>query len=259
MDNYHGALITLIDGDIIAYRAAAHRPYLLDEEGQIYKKDDGKYAKRAATLDECLSKADEMIDDIVMATSFYNRTEIYKVFLTGKGNFRYEVAKTYAYKENRKDTPKPVFLQDLRNYLIKNYHAVVSQGEEADDVIAIEATKYKGRAIIASIDKDFLQVPGLHYNFARNQFIYIGKDDGLKNFYKQILTGDSVDNIVGLHRVGPVTADKMLDGLKTEEELWEAVVKAYDGDTDRIIENARLLWLRRKEGELWEPPVKAGV
>ena len=62
-------------------------------------------------------------------------------------------------------------------------------------------------------------------------------------------------NIVGLYRVGPVKAKKMLEGCETEEDLWQQVLKAYDNDIDRVIENARLLWLRRREGELWEPPM----
>ncbi len=39
-------------------------------------------------------------------------------------------------------------------------------------------------------------------------------------------------------------------------EMWNVVVDAYDGDEERVIENARLLWLRREEGELWEPPTR---
>jgi 5'-3' exonuclease len=70
----------------------------------------------------------------------------------------------------------------------------------------------------------------------------------------QILTGDAADNIKGLLRVGPVKADKLLEGLTEEKELYEAVVKAYDGDKGRVLENARLLWLRREEGQMWQPP-----
>lgn len=256
MDGFKGAVVTLIDGDIIAYSSAAHRPYLLDEDGEIYKLDTGKYAKRDATLQESLDKVDQTVEEILEETSFYCPTKMYKIYLTGKGNFRHDVATTAVYKGNRKDIEKPQWLGQVREYLIKEHAAVLSEGEEADDMIAIDATKYKGACVIASIDKDFLQIPGLHYNFNRKTFTYIGQDDGLKNFYLQILTGDAVDNIKGLHRVGPVKADKMLHGLHKEEDLWEAVVKAYDGDTDRVIENARLLWLRRKENELWEPPVK---
>ena len=79
-------------------------------------------------------------------------------------------------------------------------------------------------------------------------------DEGIKSFYTQILTGDTADNIVGLQGIGPKKAEKLLDGADTEDDLWDAVLKAYDGDVDRVVENARLLWLRRYEGELWEPP-----
>jgi 5'-3' exonuclease len=68
------------------------------------------------------------------------------------------------------------------------------------------------------------------------------------------LTGDNADNIKGLYGIGPKKAEKLLAGCDTEESMWEVVVKAYDNDIDRIIENARLLWLRRYENELWEPP-----
>jgi hypothetical protein len=46
----------------------------------------------------------------------------------------------------------------------------------------------------------------------------------------------------------------LLKDCTTEEELWYACLEAYDGDYDRVMENARLLWLRRREEELWEPP-----
>ena len=78
--------------------------------------------------------------------------------------------------------------------------------------------------------------------------------EGDKFFYTQILTGDAADNIKGLKGIGPVKATKLLAECKSVDQLWEACVKAYDGDTERIIENARLLWLRRYEGQLWQPP-----
>jgi 5'-3' exonuclease len=77
----------------------------------------------------------------------------------------------------------------------------------------------------------------------------------MKFFYTQILTGDRADNIGGLHGVGPVKASKILQGCETENELWDAVVKAYEGDVEHVLENARLLWLRRYEGEIWCQPI----
>jgi len=138
--------------------------------------------------------------------------------------------------------------------LVIEYNSRVTVGQEADDAIAIRATELGPDTIIASIDKDFLQVPCVHYNFMRDTFTRSSEFYGLKRFYSQILTGDITDNIVGLYKVGPKTAEKMLKDCETEKDLWETCVKAYDGDTDRVVENARLLWLRRYEGQMWEPP-----
>jgi 5'-3' exonuclease len=76
----------------------------------------------------------------------------------------------------------------------------------------------------------------------------------LYSFYKQILTGDRVDNIEGIRGIGPVKADKILKDCTTEKDLYEACIKAYDGNTDRVLENGKLLWLRREANQMWQPP-----
>ena len=99
-----------------------------------------------------------------------------------------------------------------------------------------------------------LQIPCRHFNLNRGDWTTVSKFAGLKFFYVQILTGDTSDNIKGVYGIGPQTAKKLLSGLTTEEDLWDACVKAYKGDVSRVIENARLLWLRREIGEVWIPP-----
>ncbi len=64
--------------------------------------------------------------------------------------------------------------------------------------------------------------------------------------------GDSADNIKGIHRVGEVTATKMLAELKTEQEFYACCVEAMGAE--RVLENGRLLWLRRTADQMWEPP-----
>ena len=225
----------LIDGDIIAYRAA--------------------FATQDKLPKDAEEKAEELIQYILQETLVFPSPNDYKVYLTGKGNFRHDVAKSHVYKGNRKDASKPLHLPTVRQYLIDKHNAIVSEGEEADDLIAIEATRLGKNTTVASIDKDMLQIPCKHFNFGRGEWSDVDEWLGLTFFYKQILTGDAADNIVGLYKVGPVKADKMLDGAETEEDLWKKCVDAYNGDVDRVIENARLLWLRRREDELWQPPV----
>lgn len=225
----------LIDGDIISYRAA------------FATQDKSKAAGNR--------KADELINYIWEKTidvPFPSESDFH-VYLTGRTNFRFDVAKAAPYKGNRKGE-KPRNLESIRDHILTTYPSSVSQGEEADDAIAIDATEIGPDAIIASIDKDFLQVPCKHYNFVKDEWATVEEFEGLKFFYTQVLTGDAVDNIVGLFRVGPVKAKKMLEGCDSEQELYDACINAYDGDVDRVLENARLLWLRRYEGEMWTPP-----
>jgi len=226
----------IIDGDIIAYRAS--------------------FATQDKMVSSAKDKVDELIDYVLQQTVDLPFVDVgdYSVYLTGKTNFRFDVAVSYPYKGNRKAVEKPIHLSATRSYMIEHYGAVVSVDEEADDLIAKEATALDYDCVVASIDKDMLQLPCWHFNFVRGDWTKVSPFEGIKFFYAQILTGDAADNIKGLHRVGPKTADKLLAGCKTEGDLWEAVYRAYDGDTVRIIENARLLWLRRYDGQMWEPP-----
>lgn len=226
----------LIDGDVVAYRAAFS-------------------PKSVSELDAAI-KVDQVIDWIVKNTCYSSEIDDFEVYLTGSGNFRHEIAVSYPYKGNRTDREKPKFLEYSRWYLKDNYGAVVSSGQEADDSIAIEATRVGPSCIVASIDKDMLQIPCFHFNFKRNEWHEVDEFDGLRFFYGQMLTGDTADNIIGLNGIGPVKAEKILKDCETEEDLWDAVLSQYDGNTERLVENARLLWLRRQEEELWVPPAE---
>lgn len=224
----------LIDGDIVAYRSAFATQDLLPKDAE--------------------EKFEILIDYILEQCLEFPRPDDYEIYLTGKTNFRHEIAKSHVYKGNRKDAQKPIHLGHVRQYAIQKFGAIVSDGEEADDLIAIEATRNGHETIVASIDKDMLQIPCKHFNFGRNEWYDVDEWSGLKFFYKQILTGDAADNIIGLYKVGPVRAEKMLDGANTEQDMWQRCIAAYSGDRDRAIENARLLWLRRFEGQIWQPP-----
>ena len=225
-----------IDGDIIAYRMAA----AADSKG---------YA-----LEEAVANVDGMVEQILHSVFHFPTMDCYDLFLTGPSNFRYDIAKVAPYKGNRATRPRPVFLPSLREHLVDNWGAVVSEGEEADDMIAKAVTQEGPNSCVASIDKDFYQLNCWHYNFIRQTWRYVEEFEGLSFFYQQILMGDAADNIIGLDGVGPVKAQKRLEGCATEQDLYEACVKAYDGELNRVVENGRLLWLRREPEQLWEPP-----
>lgn len=225
----------LIDGDILTYRAA--------------------FSCEDQPLEDACDKIDCMVEDIMAATSFDMFSENYEMFITGKGNFRYDIQETY--KQNRSGKPKPEHLPGLRDYLVEAHNAKVSVDQEADDDIAIRATELGPNAIIASIDKDFLQVPCRHYNLNKKTTVKVDEFEGLVFFYTQILMGDKADNIFGIKGVGPVKAGKMLFNKKTEYELYLSCIAAYEFDEEKVVENARLLWLRREEGQVWQPPAQS--
>jgi 5'-3' exonuclease len=180
------------------------------------------------------------------------------------------VAKYVPYKGNRSLKVKPVHLQEARDYLVRKWGAVISEGEEADDLIGIASSfGSPDTTVVCTIDKDMLQLPCWHFNFVRGTWVRVSVDEGNKFFYTQILTGDAADNIKGIYRVGPIKAGKILRGLTTEGEMYEACVQAYATSDEalkvnpdcwieygkaRVLENARLLWLRRYVGQMWEPP-----
>jgi 5'-3' exonuclease len=228
----------LIDGDIVAYRAAFAT--------QDYEPDDA-----VTKVDELMSFIVEKTVDIPFASS-----GDYNTYLTGKGNFRYDIAKAAPYKGNRAEVAKPIHLSLCRDYMVENYQAIVSYGEEADDLISKAAAELDYNCVVASIDKDMLQLPCWHFNFSKNEWTKVEPIEGLRFFYSQILTGDRADNIIGLYGIGPKKAEKLLQDCNTEEDMWEVVVKAYNGNVEQVTENGRLLWLRRQEDELWEPPVQ---
>lgn len=231
-------MFLIIDADTIAYQAA----FAADLE--------------FGTLSDVHEKCDQIVGKIFEEFNVKSEDESYKyqMFLTGDGNFRIEIAKFAPYKGNRKGS-KPRYLPDARAYLEDKYYATVVQGIEADDAIGILAASmdYKN-CIVVGIDKDFHQFPTWHFNY-RKEELWQQTPEGAQYFiYKQMMTGDSTDNIKGAHLVGPKKADGFLEGLTTEEEMWQAVVKAYKGDESLALENARLVWLQRYEGQLWTPP-----
>ena len=156
------------------------------------------------------------------------------------------------YKEHRKKDPKPVHYLACRDYLMATYKCDLAIGEEADDRLGIDMTK--GRIhCIASLDKDLDMILGRHYNWVKGIEYIIYPEQGIVNFYKQFLVGDTADNIPGVDGIGPVKAAKLIDHLDTEIDMFNVVRDIYNDDK-RLLDIGRCLWIRRKEGQMWTFP-----
>lgn len=207
----------LIDADIVAYRCAA--------------------SAENEPVDVAIMRVDSMMMDIL------NKESSYLAFLSGDNNFRKEINPEY--KANRKDMVKPIHLNTCKDYLIKEYNAIVTDGYEADDALGFNQTE---ESVIYSIDKDLLMIPGHHYNFVKHEYKEVSELEGLRAFYRQMLIGDTADNIFGVKGIGEVKAAKIINILEAEEEMFLTVKNLYDS-YERLLMNLDCLWIMRKEGE----------
>ena len=222
----------LIDGDILVYRIGF----------SVNDPEDEKFAiARMGNFVEKLLN----VDDI----------DSYTGFITGKSNYRQDIATENDYKGNRKDAKRPVHYKALREYLMNKWCFELIDGQEAADAIGIAAYALpENQSCVMSIDKDLDMIRGWHYNFVKQDLYHVKEEEAIKNFYMQILTGDRVDNIPGLRGIGPKKAEKILKDCVGEQQLFETVLEKYEGDIDKLTERGRLLWIRRQENQLWKPP-----
>jgi len=198
-------------------------------------------------------------------------------------NFRIGLATILPYKGNRTGKEKPPKYQMLRDYLQEKYPDQVTMiyGMEADDALAIDQyaaiAKTEAEAhpkpyvgffydtIICTIDKDLEMVPGWHYKWAKGSTkethsFFVNEVEGLRFFYKQLLTGDMTDNIRGLYGVS--TKSKLLSNLNemdTEQGMFlhvkEQYVKRFGNYAEQfMLENGRLLWMLQSKDDVWELP-----
>ena len=231
-------------------------------------------------------KVDEKIKSIVRESG----ADDWVGYLTDSGsNFRLDIATILPYKGNRSGTEKPPLWKGLREYLMEAYPDQVTEvvGIEADDQLAIDqytsydiaaralvdtgCTPYEfstvldecyKHTIICSIDKDLMMVPGYHYNWNKEEVVFVTEVVGIRSFYKQLLTGDTCDNIKGLHGVGAksklVTS---IDDMDEEQDMFlhvqEQYEKRFGSYADQfLLENGRLLWMLKDRDTMWEfPPI----
>jgi hypothetical protein len=220
-----------VDGDIVAYRAAASCEKR--EKGVLVALDDEPIA---------LLRADKIMRDMLAET----KAPRYSVYLSGDNNFRKQV--NTAYKANRDDSVKPVHLNAVKDFLVREWNASTTDGYEADDALGFNQT---ADTAICTIDKDLLMVEGKHYNFVKKEWKIVTALEGLQHFYRQALIGDTVDNIFGIRGLGPAKSAKIINVLDNEKDMYNAVCRLYN-DPDRLDMNLNCLWIWRNEWELWE-------
>lgn len=187
----------LLDGDIIAYQACAKTQTVVELDGETLC---------FPHVDEAIREAAKMVHDWTKAARC-NRTIL---CWSDTANFRKIIYPEY--KANRKDKPKPEGLSDVREALNREHRAVTMPGLEADDVLGILGTSMRDPTVIVTIDKDLQGVPGIHFNPSKDMRPRrINAHNAERWWQMQTMMGDPTDGIPGIHKVGPVAAEKIID------------------------------------------------
>jgi len=246
-------MLALVDADLIAYRCAAS-------------------CQKQGVVVEDLSLAQARANNLLVNIQNEICTQDVQLFLSGQNNFRKLINPQY--KANRKDMERPVYLEPLREWLVVEWGAQVTDGIEADDALGIHQTNYNaaGRgSIICTLDKDLLQVPGEHYSWeifgtssTGNQWNRptarrtVSPMEGLFNFYWQLVMGDASDNVPGYDGKMRQKVPKFLEHhyenmqvLETEQQLCDYVLDFYELFNEEFLINGTCLWIQREEGEDW--------
>jgi len=216
--------VAIIDADSILYQIAHYQP--------------------SPAL--CRKAFDDKLAEIMTNTSALSGA----VFIKGKDNFRYAVAADY--KGNRKDTLEPEVKDRLeRLYKYAAEFCIESDNAEADDYCGVAfklAQQENKSAIVCHIDKDLDALSGWHYNFRKQEFYHVDEAKGYWFLMKQILMGDSTDNIQGIKGLGPKTAEKILADIPNTHML-QTVIDTYKAKTGNSWQNefakaANLIYIR---------------
>jgi hypothetical protein len=249
-----GVDLLLVDGDGLAYYCAGA---------------DGTEPEKA------YSWVTEMVDTFATMTGARDTRILLTAESSPKGG-RYAVATVKPYQGQRKSSRRPENWAVLRRYLEAGRagQVHVSTNAEADDLFAYHSDQCGPAVVaIASQDKDMRMIPGYHVLWDRTRLFYVPvgespmhneKQYGHRWFWEQMLQGDTADNIPGLpllygKKCGEVGARKFLAPLyegqrssadqdvRVSRALEEAYCNLYRHDgPDRFLEQACLLWMRRK-------------
>lgn len=219
-----------VDGDVIAYRAAAatekrsvevthktedivevfdtlteFRKWCVEKD---YQEED--FEKVACRVAEDKSHTNHILRNTVKQAIASCKADEVEIYISGTDNFRDSIPLPKLYKGNRAGLEKPINLVSAKEFLVKNYNGVVVNGYEADDKLSMRAYDgyiQKEKIIQVTIDKDADQCQGWLFNFLRMDCpqyvgglgeVYLdtkGKLRGLgtKFLYAQLLMGDSTD------------------------------------------------------------------
>lgn len=229
--------IVLFDYDSMIYKAVWHIATLQDIRKWFKEGRTKEWMKREIVL-LTVNRLSNMTDSILLEIEDCDvPIDAVEYFLTDCPDSKRK-ALSPIYKANRKGNRITKWVRLVRKEVLAMGFAAIHTEWEADDLIKDRAVEIgEDGFLICSIDKDLKQIPGIHFDYycpvvkdedgkpKRDHngdrvkqpcrgLSFVSKREANRFFWTQMLTGDSGDNIKGVPRIGPKTAEKLLSDPK---------------------------------------------
>jgi len=220
--------IAVTDCDSLIY-TAFHPNKVLDEHGTPLR-ENNKFVYVEKTEEEIINSCDTLLHMILTrckATSYIG-------FVKGNNTTHSRLKINPLYKANRGAEP-PKHWNLCKSHLMANWDVIEVHNFEVDDYVNVTRLALKN-AFIVAIDKDLLSLETkdkFHYNWKKNEWVEITRSEAEEKFWCDMISGQSGDNIPGLHGKGdayfkkissPIIFDK---GIEFTPPLYNSVLMAY--------------------------------
>lgn len=174
------------------------------------------------------------------------KTDKFEMYLGSGPSYRINQSTMMQYKGNREEKIKPLYFQEVFDYMVEKYDATIVRGIETDDAVIIRAFGDPD-AIVVGRDKDACSQPVKNFNPDRVDMGVIdgdcfgklwiegsGSKEKVRGYGRlhllfQMISEDDADNYkFNCHsdvKWAAKSAYKVLVNCKTDQEAWNAVVE----------------------------------
>jgi hypothetical protein len=209
--------IGILDCDSIAYTIGHGNKIQINQIGDIqlndldippvYQRDEkGRLVYTDKTEEQLIESCNYVIGDILNKGGFTH----YVGFIKGSNTIKHKLTFNPTYKQDRK-LEQPKWWNFVKDYLVKNYNIFLANDFEVDDYV-VSSYKCTPNSHIVAIDSDILAIEGTHYNWRKNEWITVTKDQENFAFWSQMITGNH-NNIKGLPGKGIKYAENVLKSI----------------------------------------------
>lgn len=214
--------IAIIDLDSIAF-TIGHPNKVLGEDGQPIK-ENGKFVYYDKTEEELKVSTEQVMNDILTKSHATH----YIAYMKGVGTTSRRKSVNPEYKANR-NQEEPKWWRFVQNQLFLYWGAKYVNDIEVDDGVNITRLLLPD-SFICAIDGDLLGLEGTHYNWRKNEWITVTKEEAEYKFWEDMIAGQPGDNIKGLPSKGPAFAEKIFHdetGMLLRRHLANVTFAAY--------------------------------